>query len=138
MAASARAHGAEIETGAGVREVLVESDRAVGVVLDNGTLIRAKYVASSVNPKLLYTRLIPGNALPKPFLDRITTWRNLRPSCWLSTIVGEGMILSPEGGGGCSCGNWLETSMAFSPLQVSTAPARRPLPTGGDAIESGQ
>ncbi len=47
----------------------------------------------------------------------ITTWRNLRPSCWLSTIVGEGMILSPEGGGGCSCGNWLETSLAFSPLQ---------------------
>jgi len=47
----------------------------------------------------------------------ITTWRNLRPSCWLSTIVGEGMVLSPEGGGGCSCGNWLETSLAFSPLQ---------------------
>jgi len=47
----------------------------------------------------------------------ITTWRNLRPSCWLSTIVGEGMILSPEGGGGCSCGNWLETSLAFSPLR---------------------
>ncbi|MEN6427944.1 MAG: hypothetical protein ABFE13_21535 [Phycisphaerales bacterium] len=48
---------------------------------------------------------------------RITSWRNLRPSCWLSTIVGEGMILSPEGGGGCSCGNWLETSLAFAPLQ---------------------
>ncbi len=47
----------------------------------------------------------------------ITSWRNLRPSCWLSTIVGEGMLLSPEGGGGCSCGNWLETSLAFSPLQ---------------------
>jgi hypothetical protein len=29
--------------------------------------------------------------------------------------VGEGMILSPEGGG--SCGNWLETSLAFSPVQ---------------------
>ncbi len=69
---------------------------------------------------------------------RITTWRNLRPSCWLSTIVGEGMVLSPEGGGGCSCGNWLETSMAFSPLQVNTAPVRRPLPPGGDAMEGGQ
>ena len=32
MAASARGHGAEIETGAGVREVLVERDRAVGVI----------------------------------------------------------------------------------------------------------
>jgi hypothetical protein len=46
---------------------------------------------------------------------RITNWQNLRPSCWLSTIVGEGMVLSPEGGGGCSCGNWLETSLAFAP-----------------------
>jgi len=48
---------------------------------------------------------------------RITSWRNLRPSCWLSTIVGEGMVLSPEGGGGCSCGNWIETSVAFSPAE---------------------
>lgn len=46
---------------------------------------------------------------------RITSWPNLRPSCWLSTVVGEGMILSPEGGGGCSCGNWLEISLAFAP-----------------------
>ncbi len=76
MAAAARAHGAEIETDAGVREVIVERDRAVGVILDNGETIRATYVASSVNPKLLYTRLIPADALPKPFLDRIATWRN--------------------------------------------------------------
>ena len=76
MARAARGHGAEIETGAGVREVIVERDRAVGVILDNGEVIRAKYVVSNVNPKLLYTRLIPADALPAPFLDRIKTWRN--------------------------------------------------------------
>jgi len=76
MAASARAHGAEIETAAGVREVIVEGDRAVGVVLDNGETVRAAYVVSSVNPKLLYTRLVPPDALPAPFLERIRTWRN--------------------------------------------------------------
>jgi phytoene dehydrogenase-like protein len=76
MAAAARAAGAEIETNNGVREVIVERDRAVGVILDNGETIRAGYVASSVNPKLLYTRLVPAYALPKPFLDRITNWRN--------------------------------------------------------------
>jgi hypothetical protein len=57
---------------------------------------------------------------------RITSWRNLRPSCWLSTIVGAGMILSPEGGGGCSCGNWLETSLAFAPLPGQRVPVIRP------------
>jgi phytoene dehydrogenase-like protein len=76
MARAARAHGAEIETEAGVREVIVEHDRAVGVVLDNGKTVRAKYVASSVNPKLLYTRLVPADALPEKFLARIKNWRN--------------------------------------------------------------
>jgi phytoene dehydrogenase-like protein len=76
MARAARGHGAEIEIDAGVREVIVERDRAVGVILDNGETIRAKYVASSVNPKLLYTRLVPSDALPAAFLDRIKTWRN--------------------------------------------------------------
>ena len=61
---------------AGVREVIVERDRAVGVVLDNGETIRAKYVASNVNPKLLYTRLVPSDALPPAFLARIKNWRN--------------------------------------------------------------
>jgi phytoene dehydrogenase-like protein len=76
MAKAARGHGVEIETDAGVRELIVERDRAVGVMLDNGKTIRAKYVASSVNPKLLYTRLVPAEALPAPFLDRIKRWRN--------------------------------------------------------------
>ncbi|MGQ7870931.1 outer membrane protein assembly factor BamB family protein [Sunxiuqinia sp. sy24] len=47
-------------------------------------------------------------------------WERLRPDCWLSTIPAEGMILSPEAGGGCSCGNWLETSMVMAP--ISRAP----------------
>src|SRR5260221_10735526 len=76
MARAARGHGAEIEIDAGVREVIVERDRAVGVILDNGETIRAKYVASSVNPKLLYTRLVPADALPAAFLARIRNWRN--------------------------------------------------------------
>jgi phytoene dehydrogenase-like protein len=76
MARAARAHGAEIETEAGVHEVIVERDRAVGVILDNGTTVRAKYVASSINPKLFYTRLVPAQALPPEFLARIERWRN--------------------------------------------------------------
>lgn len=58
MAAAARAHGAEIEIDAGVREVIIENDRAIGVILDNGQTVRGSYIASSVNPKLLYTRLV--------------------------------------------------------------------------------
>ena len=76
MARAARGHGAEIEIDAGVREVIVEGDRAVGVILDNGEIIRAKYIASGVNPKLLYTRLVPAGGLAPEFLERISRWRN--------------------------------------------------------------
>ena len=43
----------------------------------------------------------------------VSAWAKLRPSCWLSTIPGGGMVLSPEGGGGCSCNEWFQTSMGF-------------------------
>jgi outer membrane protein assembly factor BamB len=46
---------------------------------------------------------------------KTTFWESLRPSCWLSTIAAGGMVLSPEGGGGCSCANWLQTSLGFVP-----------------------
>ena len=76
MARAARERGVEIELDAGVREVIVEGDRATGVILDNGETVRAKYVASGVNPKLLYTRLVPSGALAPEFLERISRWRN--------------------------------------------------------------
>ena len=65
---------------------------------------------------------------------RVTSWYNLRPSCWLSTVAGEGMVLSPEGGGGCSCGNWLETSLVFAPKErtadVGAGKSSRPTRSG--------
>jgi outer membrane protein assembly factor BamB len=48
---------------------------------------------------------------------QMSRWSKLRQSCWISTIVADGMVLSPEGGGGCSCGRWIETSVAFSPIE---------------------
>lgn len=75
MAKSARAHGVDIETKAGVREVIVEKDRTTGVVLDDGRIIRARAVVSNVNPRLLYERLLPDEALPPQFLARMKRWK---------------------------------------------------------------
>lgn len=47
----------------------------------------------------------------------VSSWARLRPDCWLSTIPAQGLVLSPEGGGGCWCSIWLETSIAFKPLK---------------------
>jgi len=57
--------------------------------------------------------------------DRVSSWYNLRPSCWLSTIAADGMVILPEGGAGCSCGNWLETSLTLLPIKPVTPPRRR-------------
>ncbi|MCA9259760.1 MAG: hypothetical protein KDA61_11195, partial [Planctomycetales bacterium] len=47
--------------------------------------------------------------------SQYSQWERLRPDCWLSSIPAGGMLLSPEGGGGCSCGSWMETSIGFIP-----------------------
>lgn len=75
MARAAQAAGVEIETDAPVREVLVERDRAAGIVLEDGRVIRAGTVAANVNPRLLYERLVPEGALPAEFLARMRRWR---------------------------------------------------------------
>jgi phytoene dehydrogenase-like protein len=75
MASAVRDYGVLIDLDAPVREVIVERDRAAGIVLEDGRQIRAKYVVSNVNPKLLYTRLVPPEALPAAFLARISNWR---------------------------------------------------------------
>src|SRR5439155_17106356 len=49
LAASAKAHGAEIRTEAQVARILVKNGRAVGVVLKDGTELPAKAVASSAD-----------------------------------------------------------------------------------------
>jgi phytoene dehydrogenase-like protein len=76
MARAAGEAGAAITLDKGVREVIVEANRATGVVLEDGETIRARYVAANVNPKLLYTRLVPAGALAPEFLARMQRWKN--------------------------------------------------------------
>ena len=44
-------------------------------------------------------------------------WAKLRPSCWLNFLPSQGMTIMSEGGGGCSCGGWIETSVALRPTK---------------------
>jgi phytoene dehydrogenase-like protein len=75
MVKAAASHGVEIETGASVREVIVEQGGARGVVLADGRTIRAEAVAANVTPKLLYTGMIAADALDADFLRRMRAWR---------------------------------------------------------------
>ncbi|HEY6721355.1 MAG TPA: NAD(P)/FAD-dependent oxidoreductase [Burkholderiales bacterium] len=75
MAKEARARGVEITTGAEVAAVRVRAGRATGVALADGTEIEARAVASGVNPKLLYLRLVEPQALDSEFRSRIERWK---------------------------------------------------------------
>jgi phytoene dehydrogenase-like protein len=74
MASAASARGAAIRTDAGVREIIIEKGRAVGVSLENGETVRARAVISNLNPKLLFTKLVPEDAVPADFLRRMKGW----------------------------------------------------------------
>jgi phytoene dehydrogenase-like protein len=75
MAACCRERGVEIRTDAGVREVVVEGGRAVGVVTDTGERIDARKVIANVNPKLLYERLMAPAQVPEQTRERMANWR---------------------------------------------------------------
>jgi phytoene dehydrogenase-like protein len=75
MAAEARARGVVIDVDAPVRRVLVEGGRAIGVELESGEIVRARAVASNVNPKLLYQRLLDPAELPADFVEAIAGYK---------------------------------------------------------------
>ena len=75
MAKCAASRGVDIRTGSGVREIIVERGRAVGVVTDKGESLRARAIVSNVNPKLLYERLLDPGVVPAPVRERMANWR---------------------------------------------------------------
>jgi hypothetical protein len=52
----------------------------------------------------------------------VSRFMSLRPSCWLNTLPAQGMLLIPEGGAGCSCGCWIDTSVGFLPRHNRSTP----------------
>ena len=75
MARSAAALGVEISVCSDVREVIVERGRVQGVVLAEGSVLRSHAVASSVNPRLLYSKLVRDDFLSAEFKKRIDHYR---------------------------------------------------------------
>jgi phytoene dehydrogenase-like protein len=72
---AAVAHGAQIRTGAQVARVLVESGRAVGVVLENGEEVRAQVVVSTLHPRTAFLEQVGEQSLPPGFVADIKHWK---------------------------------------------------------------
>jgi len=75
IAKAARAHGACIHAGCEVSEIIVERGRAAGVVLEDGTTIRARAVVANVNPQHLFRDLVPREAVSDATMERMKRWK---------------------------------------------------------------
>jgi phytoene dehydrogenase-like protein len=87
IAASARASGATIRTNAAVAQVLVRGGRACGVVLDNGDEIGAGTVASNLDPKITFLKLVEQEHLDGDFLAAIRRFRIEGTSCKINLAL---------------------------------------------------
>jgi phytoene dehydrogenase-like protein len=59
MAKAAGEYGVRIDVRTAVREVVVERGRATGVVLEDGTLVRARAIIANVDPQHLFQQFCP-------------------------------------------------------------------------------
>ena len=75
IAASACSKGAEIRTNAAVRQILIKSGQAIGVVLENGEELHAPVIVSNLDPKATFLRMVPADALDPDFRGSIERFR---------------------------------------------------------------
>ncbi len=75
MAQAAAEHGVRIDLRAPVREVIVERGGAGGVVLDDGTAVRARAIIANVDPRTLFAALVPRDAVPSAVRQRMRRWK---------------------------------------------------------------
>lgn len=89
MAAAARENGAEIRTNAPVAKILVESGRARGVVLEDGTELRAKTVLSNADPKRTFLKLMDKSDVPEHFRLSVEGIKMAGPCAKVNMVLSE-------------------------------------------------
>jgi phytoene dehydrogenase-like protein len=75
IAAAAREAGVEIRTETAVEKILIANGAVQGVVLANGDEIKASAVASSVDPRLTFLRLLDEKSLPDEFVADVKRYK---------------------------------------------------------------
>ena len=75
MRKEAEHRGVEITTHCEVVQVCTDLRGVQGVQLADGRIIESRRVVSGINPKLLYTQLLPKHALDEDFLHAIRNYR---------------------------------------------------------------
>jgi len=72
LVAAIEARGGEVRLKSPVRRIVVEQDRAVGVALGDGSVVRATAVVSNADLRRTCLELLDPEILPKAFRDRLS------------------------------------------------------------------
>jgi phytoene dehydrogenase-like protein len=87
IAESAKAAGVTIRTKAPVAQILVKHARAAGVALESGEEITARVIASNLDPKVTFLKLIDQRELDPEFLTSIRNFRCEGTSCKINLAL---------------------------------------------------
>jgi phytoene dehydrogenase-like protein len=115
MAKAAGEHGVRIDIRSPVREIVVERGSACGVVLEDGTSIRARAVIANVNPQYLFAKLVPSHAVPSRTAARMKTWKAGSGTFRMNVALSRLPVFSalPEAGDHLTAGIILAPSLAY-------------------------
>src|SRR5437667_821454 len=75
IADAAREAGAEIRTEAPIAKIILKNGQAKGVALENGDEFYADVIASSVDPRLTFMKMVGEEHLPEDFVDDIKRYK---------------------------------------------------------------
>jgi phytoene dehydrogenase-like protein len=75
IAAAAVEAGAEIRTETAVSKIMVKEGTAVGVVLENGDYFTANVIASSLDPRQTFVKMIGEEHLPADFMEDVRRYK---------------------------------------------------------------
>jgi len=89
LAAAGRKLGVEIRTSAQVARIDVRHGRARGVVLEDGTEIRARIVLSNADPKRTFLKLVTASELPNEFLHSIRAIKMEGPCAKVNLVLDQ-------------------------------------------------
>jgi phytoene dehydrogenase-like protein len=89
LAAAARKRGVGITTNSSVAQIAVRNQKAYGVVLEDGTEIRAKCVLSNADPKRTFLGMITASDLPEDFRTRIAGIKMAGPCAKVNMVLAE-------------------------------------------------
>jgi phytoene dehydrogenase-like protein len=89
IAKEANSLGVMLETDVTVKQVLVQNNRALGVLLENGETLHADLVVSGVNPKLLYLSLLDEGDISDSAMEHFRQYKCQSGSFRMNVALSE-------------------------------------------------